>query len=139
MPLNVAHFPCGYGSRLSVSLLWSLGRWQTLVKCPNPCAGDTVGPLAIPHGHSSALGLEPSLQGLVRIGMCLLAYLLGLGRNGPQHQVRTNVRYVNPFVRGLRPPRWLRFSSTVDGQRPITRFVGKQDPVASDFEAISSP
>ena len=83
MPLNVAHFPCGYGSRLSVSLLWSLGRWQTLVKCPNPCAGDTVGPLAIPNGQFSALGLEPSLQGLVRIGMCLLAYwvLAGMDLN----------------------------------------------------------
>ena len=41
MPLNVAHFPCGYGNRFSFSFLWSLGRWQTLAKCPNACAGAT--------------------------------------------------------------------------------------------------
>ena len=50
-----------------------------------------------------------------------------------------NRRYVNQFMRGLRPPRWLRFSSTVDPPGRIAVFVGKQDPVASDFAAISSP
>ena len=50
-----------------------------------------------------------------------------------------NKPYVNPFVRGLRPPWWLRFSSTVDGQQPITRFVEKPAPVASEFEWIPLP
>ena len=49
------------------------------------------------------------------------------------------MRYVNPFVRGLRLPRWLRFSSTVDGQRPVTRSVGKPAQVASEFDWIPSP
>ena len=40
------------------------------------------------------------------------------------------------FVRGRRPPRWLRFSSTVGGPRPVTRIVEKADPVASDFDWI---
>ena len=48
VPLNVAHFPCGYGSRLSFSFLRSLDRCQTPVECLNPCAGATVGPLASP-------------------------------------------------------------------------------------------
>ena len=43
------------------------------------------------------------------------------------------------FVRGLRPPRWLRISSTVDGQRPVTRIVGKPAPVAREFDWIPSP
>ena len=50
-----------------------------------------------------------------------------------------NMRYVNPFVRGRRPPRWLRFSSTVGGPRPVTRIVGKPAPVASEFDWIPSP
>ena len=53
--------------------------------------------------------------------------------------VTHNSSYVNPFVRGLRTPWWLRFSSTVDDQRPITRTVGKPAPVASDFDWIPSP
>ena len=47
-------------------------------------------------------------------------------------------RYVNPFVRGQRPPRWLRFSSTVGGQRPVTGIVGKPAPAASESDRISS-
>ena len=47
--------------------------------------------------------------------------------------------YVNQFVRGLPPPRWLRISSTVDGLRPVTGIVGKPAPVARDFDWISSP
>ena len=50
-----------------------------------------------------------------------------------------NQPYVNPFVRELRPPRWLRFSSTVGGQRPVTRSVEKAAPVASEFDWIPSP
>ena len=50
-----------------------------------------------------------------------------------------NKPYVNPFVRGMRPPRWLRFSSTVGVQRPVTRSVGNPAQVASDFDWISSP
>ena len=50
-----------------------------------------------------------------------------------------NAGYVNRFVRGLQASARFRFSSTVDPPGRITRFVGKQDPVASDFEAISSP
>ena len=50
-----------------------------------------------------------------------------------------NKPYVNPFVRGRRPPRWLRFSSTVGGQRPVTRSVEKAAPVASEFDWIPSP
>ena len=42
-----------------------------------------------------------------------------------------NPSYVNQFVRGRRLSRRLRFSSTVEGQQPITRFVGKAAPVAS--------
>ena len=59
----------------------------------------------------------------------------GVSRAGSSH----NKPYVNPFVRGLRPPWWLRFSSTVDGQQPITRFVEKPAPVASEFEWIPLP
>ena len=50
-----------------------------------------------------------------------------------------NQPYVNPFVRGRRPPRWLRFSSTVGGQRPVTRSVEKAAPVASESDWIPSP
>ena len=50
-----------------------------------------------------------------------------------------NAGYVNRFGRGLQAPARFRFSSTVDPPGRITRFVGKQYPVASDFEAISSP
>ena len=49
-----------------------------------------------------------------------------------------NKPYVNPFVRGRRLPRWLRFSSTVGGPRPVTRSVGKAAPVASEFDWIPS-
>ena len=49
-----------------------------------------------------------------------------------------NQPYVNPFVRGLRSPRWLRISSTVDGPRPVTGIVGKPAPVASGFDRIPS-
>ena len=38
-----------------------LGRWQTLLKCPNSCAAATESPLASPWWFST-LGLEPSLQ-----------------------------------------------------------------------------
>ena len=55
------------------------------------------------------------------------------------HADSHNARYVNPFVRGLLPPRWLRISSTVEGQRPITGTVGKAAPVASDSDWIPSP
>ena len=47
--------------------------------------------------------------------------------------------YVNPFVRELRSPRWLRISSTVDGPRPVTGIVGNPALVASDFNWIPSP
>ena len=50
-----------------------------------------------------------------------------------------NMSYVNPFVRGRRPPWWLRFSSTVGGQRSVTRSVEKAAPVARDFDWIPSP
>ena len=50
-----------------------------------------------------------------------------------------NISYVNRFVRGLRLRRWLRFSSTVVRRIEIAVFVAKPGPVASDFEAISSP
>ena len=50
-----------------------------------------------------------------------------------------NKAYVNPFVRGRRPPWWLRFSSTVGGQRLVTRIVGNPAPVASEFDWIPSP
>ena len=50
-----------------------------------------------------------------------------------------NKPYVNPFVRGRRPPWWFRFSSTVGGQRPVTRSVEKAAPVASEFDWIPSP
>ena len=46
--------------------------------------------------------------------------------------------YVNSFVRGLRLPRWLRFSSTVDCQRSVTRSVRKPARVASESDRISS-
>ena len=49
-----------------------------------------------------------------------------------------NKRYVNQFVQGLPAPAWLRFSSTVDGKRPITRSVGKAAPVASGSDRVSS-
>ena len=52
---------------------------------------------------------------------------------------RLLISYVNRFVRGLRLRRWLRFSSTVVRRIEIAVFVAKQGPVASDFEAISSP
>ena len=50
-----------------------------------------------------------------------------------------NPSYVNPFVRGLQSPARLRISSTVGGQRPVTRTVGKPAPVASSFDWIASP
>ena len=53
--------------------------------------------------------------------------------------VTHNRPYVNPFVRGRRPPRWLRFSSTVGGQRPVTRSVEKAAPVAGEFDWIPLP
>ena len=53
--------------------------------------------------------------------------------------IHLNQPYVNPFVRRRRPPRWLRFSSTVDGQRSVTRSVEKAAPVASEFDWIPSP
>ena len=46
-----------------------------------------------------------------------------------------NGSYVNPFVQGLRLPRWLRFSSTVSGPRPVTRTFEKATPVAIGFES----
>ena len=55
------------------------------------------------------------------------------------HADSHNAGYVNRFGRGLQAPARFRFSSTVDPPGRITRFVGKQYPVASDFEAISSP
>ena len=57
----------------------------------------------------------------------------------PLHFGSLNAGYVNRFGRGLQAPARFRFSSTVDPPGRITRFVGKQYPVASDFEAISSP
>ena len=49
-----------------------------------------------------------------------------------------NISYVNPFVRGLPPPRWLRISSTVDGPRPVTGIVEEPAPAASGFDRIPS-
>jgi hypothetical protein len=49
-----------------------------------------------------------------------------------------NARYVNPSVRGTLLPPALRFSSTVFRPGPITRFVAKRRPVASDFDRIAS-
>ena len=37
--MYVACFPCGYGSRLSVSLLRPWGRWQMPMDGHNSCAG----------------------------------------------------------------------------------------------------
>ena len=53
------------------------------------------------------------------------------------HTGSHSCRYVNPFVRELRPRLWLRFSSTVGGPRPVTRIVGKAAPVASGFDCFS--
>ena len=58
---------------------------------------------------------------------------------GSNAQGAHNQPYVNPFVRGRRPPWWLRFSSTVGGQWPVTRIVEKPAPVASEFDWIPSP
>ena len=45
-------FPCGYGSRLTVSFLRPLGRSQTLVGWPDCCAGAMESPLASLGWHS---------------------------------------------------------------------------------------
>ena len=49
-----------------------------------------------------------------------------------------NPSYVNPFVQGIPTPAGLRFSSTVVRGIEIAVFVAKPDPVASDFDRISS-
>ena len=49
-----------------------------------------------------------------------------------------NPSYVNPFVRGTPTPDGLRFSSTVVRRIEIAIFVAKRDPVATDFDRISS-
>ena len=72
----------------TVSLLRPLGQWQTLGYATDPCAGGMLGPLLSPHWQFSALGLEPSLQRLLRSIIRLLAGW-SFVRNGPQNQVRT--------------------------------------------------
>ena len=71
-PWYVAWIPFGYGGRFSVSLLRPLGRWQTLVKCPNSCAGGTQS-LLVSLGGSLPVGWKVAVQRLWCSIMRLLA------------------------------------------------------------------
>ena len=103
----------------------------------NPCAGATQSPLASPEGISCLeAGNEPTAP-LAQHNA--VAGRLWFRQEWTATPGSHNMPYVNPFVRGLRLPRWLRFSSTVGGQRPVTRFVEKAAPVARDFDCIPSP
>ena len=50
-----------------------------------------------------------------------------------------NMSYVNPFVQGLWSAPQMRFSSTVDRRRPITKVFVKRRPVVSESDCVSSP
>ena len=93
--------------------------------------------LASPWWHSLPWGWNRacSTSGAAAHG----CWQLGFGQEWMATRGSPNQPYVNPFVRGRRPPWWLRFSSTVDGQLSVTRSVGKPAPVASEFDWIPSP
>ena len=138
---------CGDGSWLTVSFLRSLGRWQTLVGCPNPCAGATQSPYLVLTG---ILCLEAGNEPTAPLAQHnAVAGRLWFRQEWTATPGSHNQPYVNPFVRGRRPPRWLRISSTVGGQRPVTRIVEKQlrwpanltgfrRPAATVFVLVSS-
>ena len=91
--------------------------------------------------HNDSEGVNPKI-GVIR--SCWPKHLTVIGSSDFYGQNTAtpgshNQPYVNPFVRGRRPPARLRKSSIVKAPGLITRIVVNPAPVASEFDWIPSP